>query len=67
MLHHYLGSDQKVADLLNKMSRGLLMPLNTYFSSTWTFLAFLGGIMGILSSIVQAYYSIFPRDNKRAR
>ncbi|KAK6244265.1 hypothetical protein QUC31_010674 [Theobroma cacao] len=88
MLHNYLGSDEEVADLFNKLSRDLVpdqamykdvtdnihkycnnpwttamaQAYYTHFSSPWTFLGFLGAIIGLLFSAIQAYYS-FP-DNK---
>ena len=85
MLHNYLGSDEEVADLFNRMSRDLVpdqgiytdvtenihkycnnpwtttvaQAYYTHFSSPWTFLAFLGAIIGLLFSAIQAYFS-FP-------
>ncbi|KAE8679482.1 Tetratricopeptide repeat (TPR)-like superfamily protein [Hibiscus syriacus] len=81
MLHNYLGSDEEVADLFNKMSRDLVPDQQwysdvvkdihkccnnpwtaalayayyTHFSSSWSILAFLGAIIGLLFSATQAY------------
>ncbi|XWS65348.1 hypothetical protein CRYUN_Cryun05aG0105000 [Craigia yunnanensis] len=90
MLHNYLGSDEEVADIFNRMSRDLVpdqemynvvtdnihkycnnpwttavaQAYYTHFSSPWTFLAFLGAIIGLLFSAIQAYFSL--PDNKRS-
>lgn len=87
MLHNYLGSDEEVAELFNKMSRDLVPDQDKYFKVTkdihkycnnpwtaalaqgyythfrspWTFLAFMGAIMGLLFSAIQAYFS-FPQN-----
>ncbi|KAE8680511.1 Tetratricopeptide repeat (TPR)-like superfamily protein [Hibiscus syriacus] len=84
MLHNYLGSDEEVADLFNKMSRDLVPDQQwysdvvkdihkccnnpwtaalayayyTHFSSSWSILAFLGAIIGLLFSATQAYFSL---------
>ncbi|XP_038993078.1 UPF0481 protein At3g47200-like [Hibiscus syriacus] len=84
MLLNYLGSDEELADLFNKMSRDLVPDqqryyevvqdihkycnnpwtaalthiYNTHFSSSWSFLAFLGAIVGLLFSATQAYFSL---------
>ncbi|KAG8471367.1 hypothetical protein CXB51_036120 [Gossypium anomalum] len=84
MLHNYLGSDEEVANLFNKMSRDLVPDQKryenvtndihkycnnpwtdalaqvyfTYFSTPWTFLAFIGAIIGLLFSAIQAYFSL---------
>ncbi|TYI99236.1 hypothetical protein E1A91_A13G002600v1 [Gossypium mustelinum] len=84
MLHNYLGSDEEVANLFNKMSRDLVPDQTryekviedihrycnnpwtdalaqiyyTYFSTPWTFLAFVGAIIGLLFSAIQAYFSL---------
>ncbi|XVF24473.1 hypothetical protein REPUB_Repub13aG0131500 [Reevesia pubescens] len=89
MLHNYLGSDEEVADLFNKMSRDLVPDQGTYyevtenihkycnnpwtttvaqayythFSSPWTVLGFLGAIIYLIFSAIQAYFSLFPRDH----
>ncbi|MFQ6648996.1 hypothetical protein Gotur_022231 [Gossypium turneri] len=84
VLHNYLGSDEEVAELFNKMSRDLVpdqkryfkvtedihkyrtnpwtaalaKAYDTHFSRPWTFLAFMGAIMGLLFSAIQAYFSL---------
>ncbi|KAH1030355.1 hypothetical protein J1N35_042529 [Gossypium stocksii] len=84
MLHNYLGSDEEVANLFNKMSRDLVPDQKryenvtndihkycnnpwtdalaqvyfTYFSTPWTFLAFIGAIIGLLFSAIQAYFAL---------
>ncbi|MBA0751219.1 hypothetical protein Gogos_000160 [Gossypium gossypioides] len=89
MLHNYLGSDEEVANLFNKMSRDLVPDQErydkvttdihkycnnpwtdalaqvyyTYFSTPWTFLAFIGAIIGLLFSAIQAYFSLPQNRN----
>ncbi|XVF40942.1 hypothetical protein PTKIN_Ptkin01aG0241300 [Pterospermum kingtungense] len=88
MLHNYLGSDEEVADLFNRICGELVPDMNmykevtenihkycnnqwtttvaqgyyTHFSSPWTFLAFLGAIIGLALSAIQTYTSL--ADNK---
>ncbi|TYH89727.1 hypothetical protein ES332_A13G002800v1 [Gossypium tomentosum] len=84
VLLNYLGSDEEVAELFNKMSRDLVPDQKRYFKVTedihkyrtnpwtaalakafythferpWTFFAFMGAIMGLLFSAIQAYFSL---------
>ncbi|XVE95811.1 hypothetical protein REPUB_Repub02eG0165300 [Reevesia pubescens] len=88
MLHNYLGNDEEVADLFNRMSRDLVPDQEmyncvtenihkycnnpwtatlahvyyTHFSSSWTMVGFLGGIIYLIFSAIQAYFSLFPRN-----
>ncbi|XVE61032.1 hypothetical protein DITRI_Ditri06bG0008000 [Diplodiscus trichospermus] len=84
MLLNYMGSDEEVADLFNKITTNLVPDLGiyqqvtenickycdntwttsiakayyTHFSTPWSIVAFLGALIGLIFTAIQAYYSM---------
>ncbi|XWS43075.1 hypothetical protein CRYUN_Cryun16bG0070100 [Craigia yunnanensis] len=90
ILLNYMGSDEEVADLFNKITtdlvpdHGMFLPVTedilkycnsqwrtsmakayyTHFSTPWSILAFLGALIGLIFTAIQAYYSIQRKGGK---
>ncbi|XVE61031.1 hypothetical protein DITRI_Ditri06bG0007700 [Diplodiscus trichospermus] len=84
MLLNYMGSDEAVASLFNKMTSDLVPDREiyrevtedirgycdnvwttsiakayyTHFSTPWSIVAFLGALIGLIFTAIQAYYSM---------